>query len=659
MILFLLQGINSYAVSYPLEFTDYNNTIVIEKRPENVVSLVPSITEILFEIDADDAVKGITHHSSFPPETTGKAIIGGFFSPSIKHIKAIQPDIIFVSDLHKEVIKEFLNSPCKIIHLKTDSIESGFATILLLGKIFNREKQAQEIVVKNRQELALIAKKTAKIPAEKRKRVIRLMGRDKVMTPGSDSFQNEMIRAAGGIAHDFDRNGNVIGVSQEEWTRFNPQVIYGCGGDRKTAEAFFTRDGWKDVAAVQNRQIYYFPCDLTCRAATHTGYFVSWLAARIYAKEFARKKDLVFEEKVINSLPIKIELDYIKNARIDYSHIYDFENKTLLIDFKKPMIVVSTLEGQRKKIITAGNHFAPLPCWGVSHTQGINKLRKKIYKVIGINNARSSILFTGADMDHLSIKKKTFRNMTVYALITAGVKSNAMRMSKDPGNYYEPGTINTIILANMKLTPRAMTRAILSATEAKTAALLDLDIRSSHGKGAWRATGTGTDNVVVVEGTGTEVDNAGGHSKLGELIAKAVYDGVREAVSRQNRLTLSRNIFQRLKEREITINGLISKGTCDCGYEKSVIAAAVEKLLLDPAYSGFIEASLSLSDDYEKGLLKDLNSYNLWAKTIAEKIGGKNIEEMEDIVEGNDLPEVIRIAMNALFNGVYYKMKRL
>ncbi len=658
LLLVLLQINYASAVSYPIEIIDSENkTIVIEKKPENVVSLVPSITEIMFTLVADEGLKGITYHDTYPSGTSEKIIVGGFFSPSIDHIKAIKPDVIFISDLHQEIKNEFSGTECKVINLKTDSIESGLTSIKLLGKIFNRENQAVEIVEKNRKELALIKNKIAKIPEEKRKRVIRLMGRDKVMTPGSDSFQNDMIRAAGGIFHDFNRNGKVIEVSQEEWARFNPQFIYGCGGDRKTAEAFFNRDGWKNVEAIKNRQIYYFPCDFTCRAATHTGYFVSWLAARMYAGEFAQKNNLAYKENIINSRPLKIDLDYIKDVRIDYSHIYDFQNKTLLIDFKKPVTIVSTLEGQRNSIKTAGNHFAPMPCWSVAHTQSIHALREKVYHILGLRKDNASLLFTGADMDNISVKKNTFRDMTVYALVTAGVKSNAMRMSKDEGGFYEPGTINVIILTNMKLTPRALTRSIISATEGKTAALLDMDIRSSYGNGAYRATGTGTDNVMVVEGAGAEMENAGGHSKLGELIAKTVYAGVIEAVDKQNGLVVKRNIFQRLKERKITTYGLMSKETCDCGMEKSEFAAAVEKCLLDPVYAGFIEASLALSDDYEKGLLKDLNSYSLWAKNIAEEISGKPIDEMKDIVDSDDLPEAIRIAMNALFNGIYYQTK--
>lgn len=94
-----------------------------------------------------------------------------------------------------------------------------------------------------------------------------------------------------------------------------------------------------------------------------------------------------------------------------------------------------------------------------------------------------------------------------------------------------------------------MTRAMITATEGKTAALLDLDIRSSYGQGRYRATGTGTDNILVVEGRGPAVlDNAGGHTRLGELIGKAVHRAVTEAVKKQNGITSDLNIFRRLEK---------------------------------------------------------------------------------------------------------------
>ena len=134
-----------------------------------------------------------------------------------------------------------------------------------------------------------------------------------------------------------------------------------------------------------------------------------------------------------------------------------------------------------------------------------------------------------------------------------------MRMSVDEGLFYEPGTINIILLTNMKLTPRAMARAIITATEAKTAAMQDLDIRSSVSPAKSQATGTGTDEVLVVEGRGKRIDDAGGHCKLGELIATAVYDGVKEAVYRQNGITARRSVFRRLQERRIDVHKILGE----------------------------------------------------------------------------------------------------
>jgi len=656
VILFATLWVLPPALSYPVTFVDSRGEIIIiDKRPDKIVSLVPSITEIIFKVGAGDSVKAVTYHDNYPGEPSSKQIVGGFFSPSLKMIEAIQPDIIFLSHLQKKVMEKFSHGKCKLIDLETDSIDDSYKNIHLLGRIFNKEKQAAILVDEIKRQLWIISEKVGKIPDSKRKRVLRLMGRDPVMTPGDDSFQNEMIRTAGGIPPVLGKKGNIVVITKKDWVTFNPQVIYGCGGDRETAKKFFNRPGWKDVDAVKNSKIYYFPCDLTCRAATHTGYFVSWLASRIYTEEFSKKENYVLKEQVFKSRILGLDLDYIKATHISYSHIHDFLNKTLIIDFKKTMSIVSTLEGERNGIGSVGNHYFPPPCWVIEHKSDLKGIKEKVYQVIGKSEKNASFLFTGADMDNLAIKKQRFREMEVWAMVTAGVKSNAVRMSKDKGRFYEPGTINIILLSNMKLTQRAMTRAIISATEAKAAALMDLDIRSSDSSLLHGATGTGTDNIIVVQGTGIEIDNSGGHSKLGELIAKAVYQGVQEAIRKQNKITASRNIFQRLQERQISIYSLTSAMTCDCIQKKSDFVGAVEKILLDNRYASFIESALAISDVYEKGLLNDLSAYQLWCRMMAEDIAGKKIDQMKDLVAIEDMPVVLKMALDALLNGVILK----
>jgi len=253
----------------------------------------------------------------------------------------------------------------------------------------------------------------------------------------------------------------------------------------------------------------------------------------------------------------------------------------------------------------------------------------------------------------------SYKDITVYALVTAGAERNALRTGKDEGRYYEPGTINLLLLTNMKLTFRAMTRAVITATEAKIAALQDLDVRSFQIGRVHQATGTGTDNIIVVQGTGKEIDICGEHSKMGELIAGAVYAGVQGALKKQNALVLQRSIFRRLEERKISLFGLVSRGTCADSRKRGDLCARLESLLLIPRYASFISSALSLSDDHERGLLRDLSPYKLWCDAISQEIAGQDILVMQNLVNLKNGPVVIKMAFNALLNGLYVREQQI
>lgn len=190
-----------------------------------------------------------------------------------------------------------------------------------------------------------------------------------------------------------------------------------------------------------------------------------------------------------------------------------------------------------------------------------------------------------------------------------------------------------------------MTRAMISATEAKSAALQDLDIRSSYSPALNPATGTGTDNILVVQGDGPVVEATGGHTKMGELLAKAVYEGVTEAVWKQNRLTSGRSIFQRLKERKINIWQLSRQHISDPSQVQSL-----ERLLLDPCYQSFVSVALAISDDFERGLIDDLAGFRSWSMDIAEDISNSRTEL--NIIEDQAMPMVLRITFGALISGI-------
>ena len=642
--------------NFPFEFRDAaGRARVIDLPPQRVVSLVPSVTEILFRIGAGDAVCGVTYHDTYPPEAATKPVVGGFFNPSIERIHALDPDFIFLGDLHHSVVDATAgrDGP-QLVQLPLSTFEQLYRTIRLLGRLFKREAAAEALLRDIQMDLGHTADKIATIPPPQRRRVMRLMGRDQLMTPGAGSFQNEMIRKAGGIPPVFGNAGNMVPVSLEAWQAFNPEVIYACGGDRELEHSLLDQPGWRDVDAVRNNRIVYFPCDLTCRLSTRSGYFVSCLASKIYADEFAVSPP-VRPDGRSRSRPLPLALDYVDGAEIVESSVNDYIHKTLLVHLNTPMAVASTLEGFRERINHVGNSYSPPQVWGLLHRIGLERSREQLMQSIGRDRTDTSLLFTGADMDNLSIQRRQYKEMSVYAVVTAGVRSNAVRMAEDVGAYYEPGTINMIILANRQLSPRAMNRAIISATEAKTAALQDLDIRSSYTPMTNPATGTGTDNIIVVQGAGTRIDNAGGHSKMGELIARAAYAGVQEAIFRQNGVTSRRHLVQRLKDRKISLFGLVDD--CSCGFSGSRLTAEVERLFMDPAIAGFIEAAMAISDDYERGLVEDLSGFAAWCDQTTVTIAGGPILNSQAFSYSQPLPPALKMAFDALLNGAVIRLK--
>lgn len=616
--------------------------------PQRVVCLVPAVAEIIFAIGAGENLTGVTYHSTHPAAVAEKTVVGGFFAPSLERIGALDPDVIIAADLHKEVRAHFPDNRV-LIDQPVHSINQALVRVEALGVLFGKETQARKLIEQTREELAVIANKTDRIEAKKRQRVMRLMGVKQLMAPGDDSFQNDFIRAAGGVPPNFGRNGNVITVTVNELKKFNPQCIYVCGD--KAQAAVLANKELQTIDAVKNKRVFTFPCDLTCRAGAHVGAFVSALSARIYEKEFSDPARQLTPDHAIGSREVSLGLGYVQQARVVESRVRDFIDKTLVIDFASPQRVLSTLEGERLGITSVGNHYYPPPAWGLSGNMGVAGLKTRSCAVLGKNPEATSLLFTGADMDNLVVSRKNFRDMEVYALVTAGVATNAMRMSLDTGNYYEPGTINIILLTNTRLTPQAMARAVISATEAKSAALADLDIRSTYTPKR-QATGTGTDNMLVVQGEGVGIDNSGGHTKMGELIAKAVYDGVREAIARQNGITANRSVFARLKERKIDLREILPETLEDCSLDKAQLVTALEDILLQPEYAEFMMGSFAVSDAEQAGILSGLQGYAMWGRAMSGALAGHAIAPWPHRFTAGQLPPVIALAFESLVNGV-------
>ncbi|MFC5300879.1 adenosylcobinamide amidohydrolase [Azospira restricta] len=214
--------------------------------------------------------------------------------------------------------------------------------------------------------------------------------------------------------------------------------------------------------------------------------------------------------------------------------------KTLVVRFAGERRVLSTSDGLLDAR-AAINHAAHPRLWarlgtaGKRYSEGV---RDATADRLGLPRSAVARMGTAADMDNLAVVTRRHGPLTVTVLATAGARNNAQRTGVDAGTYIEEeapaGTINIMVLSNIALSDAALARALITVTEGKTAALEDLRVPSSYTPGA-QATGTGTDSIIMVSGTAApRATYTGGHSRIGELIGKATYQAVVEALGRQD-----------------------------------------------------------------------------------------------------------------------------
>jgi len=235
--------------------------------------------------------------------------------------------------------------------------------------------------------------------------------------------------------------------------------------------------------------------------------------------------------------PINLSLCGV-TAEILYHRFRSAEVNTLLVSFDQKRRIISTLDGYRQVRFIA-NSYQPLEL-SEEIMNNYGAFEEEFPKVLGLSPIDLSFIGTNANMNNMAVCEKSFDGRVVCCLATGGV-GNAVRSGVDTTNWIENdgrysrtlGTINIILLTNVTLSDGAMAKAIIMATEAKTAALQDMDARSSISPEN-QATGTGTDNMIVVSGTDPEkkVRYTGGHTKLGELIGFTTKTAVTETIKK-------------------------------------------------------------------------------------------------------------------------------
>ncbi len=256
----------SVLTGYPLTLEDaLNRTIVITSEPSRVVSLAPSITEIIFAINASDKLVGVDDYSNYPPilnklvEEGRIRRVGGFANPSIETILSLNPDIVFTTTgVQAKIALHLSRLGITTIALPEGSLQDIYYSILVLGKLLNRYEEAADLVRSISTNVTLVV---TTVSDYDKPNVLFIVWPEPLFTIGSSSFINELITLAGGKNVFDDVEQAYPMVSPEEVVARDPQVIIISGTDMfKSVSEFLewarSKPGWSNITAIREGRVY-------------------------------------------------------------------------------------------------------------------------------------------------------------------------------------------------------------------------------------------------------------------------------------------------------------------------------------------------------------------------------------------------------------------
>ncbi len=235
---------------------DASRTVYIEQTPQRVVSLSPSITEILFAIGLGDKVVGVTEHCDYPEAARAKPKVGGYFTTSLEDIVAKDPDLI-LTDGYDPVMQQLEGLGIPMLVLQPEDIDGIFKDIDLVGKVMNKEEEAARLVDSLQQRLDKVAE--IKASATSSPTVfyeIDATDPTKPWTAGPGSFADILISLAGG-SNIVTESGSWLQLSLEKLLSANPDIIILGDYPYVTPKQVEERSGvWQDLTAVNLGKVY-------------------------------------------------------------------------------------------------------------------------------------------------------------------------------------------------------------------------------------------------------------------------------------------------------------------------------------------------------------------------------------------------------------------
>ena len=262
----ILTGMPFMANIAPRTFVDdLDRKLYLAKPPKRIVSLAPSITEILFAIGAENELVGVTDFCNYPPAALEKPKVG-YSRPNLEVLVALEPQLVLAppSFLRADLLAklEQLKIPTFVMESKT--VEGIFGHIQMVGRMVGRASEANAYTAVMRKEIADLTKQVEGHP---RPTLLYVLNSEPLITVGPGSFIHHLIELAGGRNAAGRANAPYPRLTMEEVLTQNPDILlFPIGEYEGIPQA--EQDRWKrwdSLRAVQEGKILQIQSDLLNR----------------------------------------------------------------------------------------------------------------------------------------------------------------------------------------------------------------------------------------------------------------------------------------------------------------------------------------------------------------------------------------------------------
>jgi iron complex transport system substrate-binding protein len=249
---------------FPLALTDDRGvTVRLAAPPRRVVSLAPSLTEIVFLLGRDASLVGVTRFCNVPPAASRLPKIGGVSDPDVERIIALSPDLVLCTTdgnpREKVGALEEMGIPCFAV--APQDLGAVFTAIERLGVLLDAgdRGRSEAGALRRRARLALPSPRDVEKPT-----VLFVVSTTPIIAAGEGTFMDELVRLAGGRNAAARFSGRYPRLSVEALVASRPDVIFVAG--MAGVERFppeVTR--WKEVPAFRDGAVITLDGDLVTR----------------------------------------------------------------------------------------------------------------------------------------------------------------------------------------------------------------------------------------------------------------------------------------------------------------------------------------------------------------------------------------------------------